>query len=235
MLRVVDSGAGIPVEMLDRVFDMFAQVDRTLDRSQGGLGIGLALVRQMVELHRGSIAASSEGLERGSTFTLRLPLAEAEVVAPGDDRHDPRDGPDAAVAATSALRFLVVDDDADVGQIVALLLEDIGHDARFVQGGQAGIAAALAAPPDVVLCDIGMPGVDGHDVARALRREPALDDTLLVALTGWGASADKKEAREAGFDLHLTKPVGDDGLRSVLAHAAARRDKRTESAGQRST
>jgi two-component system, sensor histidine kinase len=268
-LCVADTGMGIPADMLPRVFDMFTQVNRTLDRAQGGLGIGLSLVQRLIALHGGTVAAESAGIDRGSAFTLRLPALPADAAAapatpaPPTERTtdmnaptlppaamataakgaaaeaDPSEATHATAATTSApagppidstpahvagatdaprrRRVLVIDDNPDVVDILAALLEELGHQARVEYGGMAGVEAALEDRPDIILCDVGMPVMDGHEVASRLRADPRMAGTVLIALTGWGGEEDKRKARAAGFDWHLTKPVGADDLERVLA------------------
>jgi len=217
IVRVVDNGVGMPAEVIPHVFDLFTQVNRTLDRAQGGLGIGLALVRQLVALHRGSVGADSPGAGRGSTFTLTLPLASspaaAQAPAPSPAQGRPADG-------RRRLRLLIVDDNADVADSLAALLEDAGHQTRTEYGGAAGIRAAEEFAPDVVFCDIGMPGTDGHELASQLSSKPELASTLLVAVTGWGGDERQRRTKAAGFHVHLTKPVDFDAVEAVLARVA---------------
>jgi chemotaxis methyl-accepting protein methylase/signal transduction histidine kinase/chemotaxis response regulator CheB len=213
VVRVADTGLGIPKEMLSEVFEMFTQVNRTLDRAQGGLGIGLALVKKVVEMHRGTITAESAGAGHGSTFTVRVPAIAAETapLAP------PRTGAMAKPAAVNALRVLVVDDNRDAAQTLAMLLELSGSTVRTVFSGAEAVDAARELVPAVVFLDIGLPGMDGYEVARRLRQDPALATTTIVALTGWGSDADKRKTKEAGFDHHFTKPVKADQIRRLLA------------------
>jgi CheY-like chemotaxis protein len=211
VVRVTDNGVGIPRDMLDRVFDMFTQVNRTLDRAQGGLGIGLSLVRRLVDLHGGSVAADSAGLDRGSTFTVRLPTVVAPESKAGDDpAHD-------AVAARRRVRVLVVDDNVDAADALAMQLEHSGHYTRTAYGGAAALQAAEEFDPEVVLCDIGMPGMDGHAVATRLRADRRHGSTVLVALTGWGSEEDRRRTRRTGFDFHLVKPVSGQAVDEILS------------------
>ena len=214
VMAVADTGLGIPAEMQTRVFDLFAQVSHHLDRSRGGLGIGLALVKQLVVMHGGSVSARSAGAGRGSVFTVRLPVtqAAAQEAAP----------PPAAPVETRPLKVLVVDDNEAVAQTVGWMLEAIGHDYRLVHDGRDALAAAREFRPDAILLDIGLPGMDGYEVCRALRREPAFRATPIIAQTGWGQERDKTLASEAGFDRHLVKPVGLDRLESLLAEIVGR-------------
>ena len=214
VIRVSDNGTGIPASMLERVFDMFTQVNRTLDRAQGGLGIGLSLVKRLMELHGGTVRAASAGVGRGSTFEVRMHTVEAEPVAtlapaPQSER-DP-------TPAGRRLRVLVVDDNADVADSFAVLLEHAGHRTRTEYTGAAAVQAAREFHPDIVFCDIGLPGLSGHDVAARLRADARNASTVLVAVTGWGGDEDKRRTRNAGFDLHLTKPVNADAVQEILA------------------
>jgi PAS domain S-box-containing protein len=222
VISVADTGIGIEREALPAVFEMFTQVGRNRDRSQGGLGIGLALVRRLVELHGGSVTAVSPGLGEGSTFTVRLPLAQAP--AAGATAAGPATGSD---ANGRGLRVLVVDDNADAAESLAALLELGGHSTRVANGGDEAVRAAHEFRPEIVFLDIGMPGKDGYEVARELRDSPETREAVLVALTGWGAQDDRARSRKAGFDHHLTKPAGlaaVDGLLAQMAEARSSAD-----------
>lgn len=208
--RVRDNGAGIPPHMIDAVFEMFTQVDRTLDRSKGGLGIGLSLVRRLMRLHGGTVEAESAGIDRGSTFTIRLPTVAYEAVETA-----PTNGGQARKARR--VRVLVVDDNVDAADSLAIQLQSNGHQTRTVYRGADALAAAAEFSPDVVFCDIGMPDMDGTQVASALRSDPRSSATVLVALTGWGSEEDKRRTRRAGFDFHLIKPVSLETVDEVLA------------------
>jgi len=201
VLRVRDTGVGIARELLPRIFDLFTQADRSLDRSQGGLGIGLALVQRLVELHRGTVEVRSEGPGRGSEFVVRLPV----LPAPATQAPAPPAEPDGRPANTG--RVLVVDDNLDSAEMLAKLLRMSGHDVRTAYTGPAALEAATAQQPEVVLLDIGLPGINGYEVARRLRQIPHLGKVQIVAMTGYGQESDLRLAREAGFDSHLTKPV----------------------------
>ncbi|MBL0423366.1 PAS domain S-box protein [Ramlibacter sp. AW1] len=200
-LAVADTGVGIPHDMLDRIFDLFTQVDRTIGRSQGGLGIGLALVRELVQLQGGSVSAESPGLDRGASFTVRLPAAAT------GDAPAPVASPRQPTRAAAARHVLIVDDNTDAADTLSLVLSACGYITAVAYDGPAGLDAFDRLRPHAVLLDIGMPGMSGHAVARALRQRPGGSDVLLVAVTGWGQPADRALTTEAGFDAHLTKPV----------------------------
>ncbi|QDF04611.1 hybrid sensor histidine kinase/response regulator [Myxococcus xanthus] len=207
VLEVSDTGDGLSPELQDRVFELFFQAERTLDRAQGGLGIGLTLVKRLVELHGGSVRAQSDGLAKGSTFTVRLPRGQAEQA--------PR-LQDAPMAPASGRHVLLVDDHTDSRQLVRELLELEGHTVSEAEDGPSGLARARELRPEVVLLDIGLPGLDGYEVARALRSTDEGRDLLLIAVTGYGLEEDRRRALEAGFDEHLVKPVDLTRLRELL-------------------
>jgi CheY-like chemotaxis protein len=209
LVAVRDTGIGIPAEMMPRLFEMFSQAPHALGRSQGGLGLGLALVRGIVQLHGGSVSARSDGTNRGSEFTVRLPLGVPASIAQASAQ--PTSPVDAA-----AVRVLVVDDNEDAAEMCATLLELAGHDVRRAYNGRSALALANAFRPRVVLLDIGLPDIDGYEVARALRRAPWAAGILLIAVSGWGQEQDKQRALEAGFDHHLTKPIDLSALERVL-------------------
>jgi signal transduction histidine kinase len=211
-LSVEDSGVGIPEDMLDHVFEMFTQVNRTLDRSQGGLGIGLALVRRLMELHGGTVTAESAGTDQGSRFTIRMPALERAAAkgAPAAVRR--RD-----TAPVRRLRVLVIDDNRDAAETLSMLLEADGHDTHCAYNARAGLEAASAFLPQAVFCDVEMPGMDGYEVASRLRHDPRHAPALLVAVTGRGAREDQKRSLQAGFDVHLTKPVGYAAVQQALS------------------
>src|SRR5262249_33231832 len=213
-IHVTDDGVGIPGEMLARVFEPFTRVDRSSARSHRGLGIGLALVKTLAEMHGGSVAACSAGSGRGSAFTARLPLARSGSVAA------PARAADGARASVAGRRILVVDDNRDAAESLGLLLETMGHEVRVAHGGEEGLLAVREFAPAVVLLDIGMPDMDGYEGARRIRDEGGSGRTLLVAVTGWGQDEDRRRAREAGFDHHLTKPVDPAELQRLLTAGA---------------
>ena len=210
VITVRDSGIGISAELLPKVFDMFMQVDRSTDRSQGGLGIGLTLVRSLVELHSGSVEAHSAGPGCGSEFRVRLPIQ-----TPSRDAHQ-GSLPAAAVNVLPSRRILVVDDNVDSAKTLGMLLKYLGGDVVVVHDGPAALNAIDDYRPAVVLLDIGMPGMDGFEVARRIRQLPDTHEIKLIALTGWGQEDDRRRTREAGFDHHLIKPADITALQSIL-------------------
>jgi PAS domain S-box-containing protein len=210
VLRVRDSGEGIRADLLDRIFDLFVQEPQALDRTRGGLGLGLTLVRRLVELHGGSVAAASDGPGRGSEFSIRLPvLAEAGVSAPASAGGL---GP----AAPRPRRILLVEDSADARETLSMLLRLSGHEVETSEDAAEGLEKLAAFAPDVMLVDIGLPGMDGYDLARRVRSRPEARGVALIALTGYGQVEDRRRAQAAGFDLHLTKPVDPERLEKVL-------------------
>jgi signal transduction histidine kinase/DNA-binding response OmpR family regulator len=216
VLRVCDTGAGISREMLPNVFDLFVQADRSLDRAQGGLGIGLTLVRRIVEMHRGSVDVFSDGLGMGSEFVVRLPACARTTEELPPDPSAPPSSP-----SPSSFRTLVVDDNVDAAATLAMLLRLWGHEVLTVHDGKAALDAVLSFAPQVVLLDIGLPGLDGYEVARRLRELPETENAMLVAVSGYGRDEDRQRAHEAGFDHHLTKPVDFAALSAVLSHTAS--------------
>jgi CheY-like chemotaxis protein len=204
---------GIPSSLLPRVFELFVQGDTSLDRSRSGLGIGLALVRQIVVRHGGSVTASSDGPGKGSEFVVRLPLAAQDIRPLVEPPSRPATG-------ERRMNVLVVDDQRDVADSVAMLIETFGHTARAVYGGAEALALSRLQIPDAMFVDIGMPGMTGYELAEHIRRDPALAHLQLVALTGYGRDEDRARVARAGFDLHMTKPVTDAELHSVLTTVA---------------
>jgi CheY-like chemotaxis protein len=206
---------GIAPELLPRVFEPFIQGDRTIARSEGGLGIGLTLVKRLVEMQGGSVAAESEGAGKGSVFTVRLPALEAPAaVRPGPGAELPR-------VARRSSRVLVVDDNLDNAGGLSRLLKLLGHDVREAHDGRAAIDVARAHRPEVVLLDIGLPGMDGYEVASRLRSDECCSEALIVAVSGYGQPEDLRRAKEAGFDHHLVKPVDYDALITLFAVQAS--------------
>ena len=213
IVSVRDNGIGLSDEMLPRVFDLFAQEARTLDRAQGGLGIGLTLVRSLVHLHGGTISAQSAGPGLGSEFTIRLPAARGPSVPIGNEHASP-----SPISVPRSLKLLVVDDSQDSAQSLARVLRLWGHEVRVTHDGPGAIEATLSEPFDVILLDIGLPGMDGYQVAEQLRGRFGSTGPILVALTGYGQEADLARSRNVGFFDHLVKPVSLDRLRNLLAY-----------------
>jgi two-component system, sensor histidine kinase len=211
---VRDSGMGIARTALGSIFDLFSQADVPLARSRGGLGVGLTLVRRLVELHGGRIHAESDGPGRGSAFIVRLPLAEKPVPQPSGDR-----APSTERREKKAWNILLVEDNLDAQAALTLLLEMWGHTVSLAQDGLTGIAVANRDRPDIAFVDLGLPGVDGFEVARRIRASPAGEEIMLVALTGYGSAADREKSAASGFDLHLVKPVEPERLRALLEEA----------------
>jgi signal transduction histidine kinase/ActR/RegA family two-component response regulator len=211
VVEISDNGAGISPELLPRVFELFVQGDRTLDRSLGGLGIGLSVARQLVEMHGGKVAAFSPGLGRGATFRLWLPLIEKPGEAVGDQQQ----------AARQSRRILVVDDNVDAADSLAQVLELDGHVTRSVYSARDALEQVAAFKPDVLLLDIGLPEMDGYEVARRIRAMPRMGQIRLVALTGYGQVEDLRRAQDAGFDDHLVKPVDFVTLERALSGLAS--------------
>jgi PAS domain S-box-containing protein len=209
VVRVRDTGIGMTPEMLARAFDLFAQADRSLDRTQGGLGIGLTLARRLVQMHDGSIEAFSDGPGKGTELVVRLPILQG---VPPADR-----APRGEAAPRTSRRILVVDDNVDAAQSLAQFLAMVGHEVCTAYGGPAALEVARASRPEAVLLDIGMPGMDGYELARRLRQEPGLERVLLVALTGYGQEEDRRRSRQAAIDYHLVKPVDPETLEALLA------------------
>jgi CheY-like chemotaxis protein len=214
VVDVIDDGAGIAADMLAVIFEPFVQGQRSLDRSEGGLGIGLALVKSLVEMHGGGVRASSAGPGKGSRFEVRLPLHQARAVLDGDTR--PRSLPR---PAERRRRVLVVDDNADAAELLADLLRDAGHEVVVAHDAPGALAAADRFAPDVALLDIGLPVMDGYELARRLRgvRAPS---PAFVALTGYGQEHDRQRSRDAGFAEHLVKPVDAAQLLAVIGRVA---------------
>jgi len=210
VVRIRDTGIGIGPEMQRRVFDLFAQEDGSVARARGGLGIGLTLVQRLVELHGGHVAVTSEGRDRGSEFTVTLPAlgASADTAHPA-----PRDATDAGVGP---LRIMVVEDNPDTAESFGLLLRLSGHDVRVMPRAVDALRLLDEFVADVAFLDIGLPGMDGFELARRLRTDPRVQGMVLVALTGYGRDEDRDEARRAGFDHHMTKPVDIDQLLALL-------------------
>jgi signal transduction histidine kinase/ActR/RegA family two-component response regulator len=216
VIVVRDAGIGIPVDMLPHVFEMFAQEERSRRRAQGGLGIGLTLVKSLTEMHGGSVHAWSEGPGKGSEFEVRLPILPSQPAAAADGRVAPPAG------ALASLRVLVVDDNVDAADSLGLLLKFIGADAHVVHDGPAALETLGWYRPTVVLLDLGMPGMDGYEVARRIRQHPQFRDIPLIALTGWGQDEDRRRTQMAGFTHHLVKPADAHALQGLMEALQAR-------------
>ena len=210
VVTVKDNGAGIPPDQLDSIFDMFMQVDGTSERSQGGLGIGLTLVKRLTEMHGGSIEAHSAGEGQGSEFIVRLPVLKRPAVAA-------QSGPDAASESRPERRVLIVDDNRDSADSLAMLMQITGNKTYMAHDGVEAVEAAEKYRPEVVLLDIGLPGMNGHEVCRCVREQPWGKDIIVIALTGWGQEDDRRKSEEAGFNGHLVKPVDYDKLLELLS------------------
>jgi PAS domain S-box-containing protein len=220
-VSIKDSGIGIPPDQLERIFEMFAQVEHVDHAAGGGLGIGLTLVKRLLQMHGGSIEARSDGEGHGSEFIVRLPTIDAPAQVA-----QPTAAPTEEPTEVLAQRVLVVDDNADSAESLAMLLQMWGHEVFTAHDGEAAIHAADAHRPEVVLLDIGLPKINGHDVCRHIRAQPWGRDIMLVALTGWGQDNDRRRSHEAGFDGHLVKPVGPDALLALLTSRIATRGAR---------
>ena len=210
LLSIADNGIGIAPELQPRIFDLFTQAERSPDRAQGGLGIGLALVKSLVELHGGTVSCDSAGTGQGSCFSVRLPRAARGGAAP-------EAGPGQETPATARRRILVVDDNRDAALMLAMYLEVAGHEVLVEHDSQAALERALGAVPDVCVLDVGLPGMDGNELARRLRAAPGTAHALLIAATGYGQEADRRRALAAGFDHHLVKPVNAQALLALIA------------------
>jgi signal transduction histidine kinase len=218
-LRIRDNGIGISPDMLPHVFDLFVQLDEAAARSQGGLGIGLTLVKNLIEMHGGTVEARSDGLGQGSQFVLRLPLCSIQPRIDSDDNFDSRqvDG------VPCGHKLLVVDDNEDAANSLALLLRLKGHHVEVAHHGPAALEIAEGYRPEMIFLDIGMPGMDGYEVARRLRQHPELKNIVLAALTGWGQQEDRRRSSEAGFDHHLVKPPELELVDSLLSGLGQRK------------
>jgi PAS domain S-box-containing protein len=210
VIRVRDSGVGIPADLIERVFDLFAQGERTLDRAAGGLGIGLTLARRIVLLHGGTIGATSAGPGQGAEFTVRLPRLSLELARVSAS-------PPARPETPAKRSILVVDDNADSADTLASLLRHLGHEVESAADGQSALDLAARVRPEIVFLDIGLPGISGYEVARALRARPDGKELLIFALTGYGQAADRERSLAAGCDGHLVKPVSPDELQSAIS------------------
>ncbi len=218
LLRVKDEGVGIRPDLLSHVFDLFVQGDRSLERSQGGLGIGLTVVRKLVQMHGGSVTVHSKGVGQGSEFTIRLPVLKEGPRAEESSR------PSQPARSRHSRRVLVVDDNVDAAESVAMLVKMCGHEVRVAHTGPDALQAAEVFEPEIIVLDIGLPGMNGHEVACRLRQQPRFARTVLAALTGYGQEEDRRKSQEAGFNYHLTKPVDPDTLLRLVNGLLGKRD-----------
>src|SRR6185369_3180227 len=209
IIEVSDNGTGVASDLLPHIFDLFVQSHRTLDRSQGGLGIGLTVVRRLIEMHGGSVAARSEGPGRGSVFSIHLPRVLQAAASPEQ----------ASANAIISRRVLVVDDNQDAAQSLAMLMSLDGHEVEAVFLPEQALQRVELRPPEVILLDIGLPGMDGYEVARRVRAMPGGQSIRLIALTGYGQAEDRRRALDAGFNEHLVKPVETEKLQQALEGA----------------
>jgi CheY-like chemotaxis protein/anti-sigma regulatory factor (Ser/Thr protein kinase) len=210
-ITVQDNGIGIAMDQKASIFTLFAQGETAPDRAQDGLGIGLSLVKQLVELHGGTIWVESAGLGQGSCFFLEFPASESEV-----DDGRPADHTDSRKVSPQSLNILLVDDNADSVNIMSMLIQSFGHQTHVAEDALSAIAQAKQIVPDAIVLDIGLPGMDGYQTARLLRQQPELRHTKLIALTGYGTDEDKRKAFEAGFDRHLVKPTNIHDLLEII-------------------
>ena len=209
-IRVKDTGIGLRPEMLEHIFDMFAQVDDSLERSQGGLGVGLTLVKKLVEMHGGRISVHSEGLGKGSEFMVHLP-----TIPEGDETAE-APAPQTPAAAGTGLHILIVEDNDALAQTTGWMVEMLGHDYRLAANGPDAMSLAAEYRPNVVMMDIGLPGMNGYDLCAAMRTDPLFEDTIFIAQTGWGQDEHRQRAKEAGFHHHMVKPLYLEALETLL-------------------
>jgi CheY-like chemotaxis protein len=214
VIRVRDDGSGIPAERIDSIFDLFVQGHQAGERSQGGLGLGLTLVRSLVQLHGGCVEVHSEGVGRGSEFVVRLP-----AIADLQPRAAPK--PASRRGKSASRRVLVVDDNRDAAEMLGEMLRHAGHQVRLAYDGLSALVMAAQSPPEVVLLDLGLPGIDGFEVARRLRADHPSSGMKIVALTGFGRDEDRRRTAEVGIDVHLVKPVEMDAILALLHEPAA--------------
>jgi CheY-like chemotaxis protein/anti-sigma regulatory factor (Ser/Thr protein kinase) len=226
VVRIRDTGVGIAAEALPRVFDMFHQAEPVLDRSTGGLGIGLTLARRLVEMHEGQINVRSAGTGQGTEVEIRLPATTVPAAATAVDAQAP-----AAAAARRDLRVLIVEDNLDAAEMLEFAVSALGHVTRLAHDGGTAITAAIEFAPDVLFLDIGLPVMNGYAVARTLRARPEFTHVHIAAVTGWGQEEDRRKAREAGCDSHFTKPLSLAMLEDLLATIAQRRPEEQDAVG----
>jgi CheY-like chemotaxis protein len=212
VVRVIDNGIGIPEKLLPQIFELFTQGDRSLDRSQGGLGIGLTLVQRLVEMHGGEVHAESRGPNKGTEFVVRLPEHKPEPSAKNTESN----GSETGEITAAIRRVLLVDDNQDLTFTMSMLLKKAGHEVRVASDGPASLELAASWHPEIMLIDIGLPGLNGYEVAKRVRDHVALQDSILIAMTGYGQAEDRQRSHEAGFDHHLVKPADISALQSLL-------------------
>jgi CheY-like chemotaxis protein/two-component sensor histidine kinase len=210
-VKISDNGIGIPKEMQPHIFELFSQVDSSMERAQGGLGIGLTLVQNLVEMHGGSVTAQSEGKGKGSVFTVHLPLQSAIKEAQPETTAQPQTAP-----SDTSYRVLIVDDNEASAKTLGWTLEMLNHDIRLAHEGTKAIELAKSYKPDIILLDIGLPGMNGYEVCQAMRHLPGLEHCTIIAQTGWGQKEHMQRSQAAGFDFHLVKPIRLEMLQEVL-------------------
>jgi two-component system CheB/CheR fusion protein len=232
VVRVRDNGSGMKAELVPKVFDLFAQGERTLDRSQGGLGLGLTLVKRLIEMHAGTTEAHSDGPGRGSEFILRLPLLRDEGGGMRDEEKTSAAAPSSLIPHPSSLiphpsslavrveRALVVDDNPEVAEGIIWVLDGLAREIKMVHSGAAAIETARQWHPDLILCDLGMPIMDGYETCRRLRQLPGLGGVVIAAVSGYGGEEDRRKSQAAGFDRHLVKPVSRQTLEELVQSVA---------------
>jgi CheY-like chemotaxis protein/two-component sensor histidine kinase len=211
IVKISDDGIGIPKEMQPHIFDLFSQVDSSMERAQGGLGIGLTLVKNLTEMHKGSVKVYSEGKGKGSVFTVHLPTHASQQ---GGAEYNPPDA--AGTAKTNMYRVLIVDDNEASAKTLGWMLEMMGHDIRLAHEGRKAIETADAYNPHIILLDIGLPGMNGYEVCETLRQRPALKNCVIIAQTGWGQKEHVERSRAAGFNHHLVKPIRMEKLQEIF-------------------
>ena len=208
MLRVQDNGVGIRPDMLPRIFDLFVQANQTFDRSEGGLGLGLTIVKRLAELHGGSVSASSAGPHRGSEFVVRIPRTLETALSPASL--------EAETVSERARHILIIEDNHDFRQGLRIMLESWGHRVEVAATGNRGLEIWQASRPEIILIDLGLPDIDGYAVAQAVRSSPGGDAVVLVTITGYGGPHDVSRAKDAGFDAHMTKPLNPQTLAHII-------------------
>jgi CheY-like chemotaxis protein len=218
VVTIADHGIGIPADKLDAIFELFTQIDRSTEQSIGGLGIGLHLVKTLIDMHGGTVVAHSEGRGKGSEFSVRLPLVPAPAIKPQPAAVPPQ-------PKRQGNRILVVDDNVDAAKTLAMLLKLGGNETQTAHDGEQAVEKAAAFSPQVVLLDIGLPKLNGYDACRAIRRQPGHNGMVIIALTGWGQEEDRQKSAEAGFDAHLVKPVDHAELLKLLQRICPSNDR----------